>query len=189
MFKREKQELERVFPAFGLEPFERQFFAPPFTFMKRLTDEMDRLFGDVAFRRGYLPEGELAKWVPPVEVLEKEGQLIVRAELPGLAREDVKVELTNEALVITGERKQEKEEKKENFYRAERTYGSFYRAIPLPEGIEAEKATAKFANGVLEVVMPVPKQIEAKKRMLPIEGVEEKPKAKEKEKEKELVTA
>jgi HSP20 family protein len=85
-----------------------------------------------------------------VDVLEREGQFIVRADLPGMSKEDVKVEITDDLLTIQGERK---EERKGYSYR-ECRYGSFYRAIPLPEGVDAGKATADFHKGVLEVVMP-----------------------------------
>jgi HSP20 family protein len=82
---------------------------------------------------------------------------MVRADLPGLTKEDVKVELTENLLMISGERKEEKEEKREGFYRSERSYGSFYREVPLPEGAMTEKAAATFRNGVLEITIPAAK--------------------------------
>jgi len=90
-------------------------------------------------------------------VLRNDGQLMVRADLPGLKKEDVKVELTNDMLTISGERKEENEEKREGFYRSERSYGSFCRQIPLPDGVKTETANATFSNGVLEITMPAPK--------------------------------
>jgi HSP20 family protein len=90
-------------------------------------------------------------------VLHSDGQLMVRADLPGLTKDDVKVEMTNDMLTISGERKKEIEEKREGFYRSERSYGSFYRQIPLPEGVQTEKANAIFRNGVLEITMPAAK--------------------------------
>ena len=95
-------------------------------------------------------------WSPQVEVFEREGQLVLRADLPGLTKEDVKVEVTNEAINISGERKSEHEEKREGYYRSERSYGSFYRSIPLLEGVNAEDANATFRNGVLEITMQAP---------------------------------
>ena len=74
-----------------------------------------------------------------------------------MKKDDVKVELTDEMLTLSGERKQEKEEKREGFYRNERSYGSFYRQLPLPQGVKTEKANAVFHNGVLEITMPAPK--------------------------------
>ncbi len=83
--------------------------------------------------------------------------------------DDIKVEVTDEMLTIQGERKHEKEEKREGYYYGERAYGSFYRAIPLPEGADPAKATAEFHNGVLEVTMPAPKRPEKKSRLLEIQ--------------------
>src|SRR6185503_13501622 len=94
---------------------------------------------------------------------------------PGLTKDDVKVELTNDMLTLSGERQEEKEEKREGFYRSERSYGSFYRQIPLPEGTKTEDANATFRNGVLEITMPAPK-VETSTRKLEIkEPIEEKP--------------
>jgi len=96
-------------------------------------------------------------WLPQIEVRQNNEQFTVRADLPGLTKDDVKVEVTNDFLMISGERKEEKEEKREDFYRSERSYGSFYRQIPLPEGAKTENAAATFVNGVLEITIPAPK--------------------------------
>jgi HSP20 family protein len=139
----------------------------PFQMMRRFTHDMERLFEDFQgfgvpnfFKEEFMPfrmEFDKVEWVPPIEVLRKNGEFMVRADLPGLTKEDVKVELTDNLLTISGERKEEKEEKREGFYRTERNYGSFYRQIPLPEGTKTEKAVATFRNGVLEVTMPAHK--------------------------------
>lgn len=152
--------------------------ASPFGAMRRFADEMDRLFDDfrhgtgAALPRLTLPgegrEAGEAGWLPPVEVTERGGQLVIRADLPGLGKDDVKVEVRDDAIAIQGERRQEKEEKRRGFYRSERSYGSFYREIPLPDGAAAEQAKASFRNGVLEVTMPAPPKI-AKGRRLSIE--------------------
>jgi HSP20 family protein len=105
--------------------------------------------------------------MPAIEVTEREGNLVVRADLPGIKKEDVKIEMTPEALIIRGERKQEHEEKKEGYYRSERTYGQFHRSIPLPEGADLDKAKAEFKDGVLEVTVPVP-ETQARRREIPI---------------------
>src|SRR4029453_9986933 len=121
-----------------LEPSTRS----PFTFMRRFSEKMDRLFEDFGFGRGWLaPSFESgldwlgtfgnASWVPQVEVFQRGDQLVVRTDLPGLTKDDINVEITDEALVIRGERKSEREEDKEGYYRSERSYGSFYRKIPL----------------------------------------------------------
>jgi HSP20 family protein len=125
--------------------------------MRRFSEEMDRAFEGFGLARGRLfGGGEAGMWSPAVEVFERDNNLIVRAELPGLSKDDVKVEVTDDGLVIHGERKRESEEKGERWYRSERSYGQFYRLIPLPEGANAEQAKARFENGVLEVSMPIP---------------------------------
>jgi len=131
----------------------------PFSFMRRCTEEMDRLFEDFGDRHEWLawpPEWREGRWRPDIEMFEKDGQLIVRADLPGLTKNDVKVEIIEDALMIQGERKKEHEEKGETFYRSERSYGSFYRSIRLPEGVSPESVNATFHDGVLEVTMKAP---------------------------------
>jgi HSP20 family protein len=107
-------------------------------------------------------------WNPEIEVFEKGNHLVTRIDLPGLKKEEVKVEVTDGYLAISGERKREEEEKKEEFYRCEREYGSFYRAVPLPEGVKFEDVKATFADGVLEVSVPLPAKPEAKVRTVEI---------------------
>jgi HSP20 family protein len=109
-------------------------------------------------------------WAPHVEVMEREGQFVVHADLPGLTKDQVKVEVTDDAVTIHGERKEEKKEEKKGYYYNECHYGSFYRSIPLPEGSDSSKATAEFRNGVLEVSMPGPKHLEKKARGLEIKS-------------------
>ena len=153
--KEQKKELEPRF----MEPFRSDYFENPFSLMRRFSNEMDRLFEGFGFRpRFFETPVETALWAPNVEVLEKEGKLIVRAELPGLTKDDVKVGVTDDVLTLEGERKQEKEEKREGYFRSERSYGAFYRAIPLPDGVKADGIVANFRNGVLEVAMPLVKE-------------------------------
>ena len=136
----------------------------PFRMMRRFTKDMERLFNDFDelrfsnfFKDFARMEFDTRKWAPQIEVLQNNGQLLVRADLPGLTKDDVNVGLTDDMLTISGERKEEKEEKREGYYSSERSYGSFYRQIPLPEGARTEDATATFRNGVLEITMPAPK--------------------------------
>jgi HSP20 family protein len=160
-------------PRFGkTEPVRSPFDAPffrgnlfalnPFTLMRRFTDEMDHFFK---------PSGELAAtpnaWIPVVEVKEKDNKLIVTAELPGLKKEDVKVYVEGDALILEGERKKETEEKGADFYHSERSYGAFYRSIPLPEGIKLDAISANFTNGVLEAVIPVA-EVKTKRKDVPV---------------------
>lgn len=105
---------------------------------------------------------------------EKDGKLLVTAEIPGVKKEDLKVHVDGKVLVIEGERKQEKEEKREGYYHSERSYGQFYRSISLPEGANADQVAAQFNNGMLEVTVPLP---EAKQKPKEV-PVQEGPKAK-----------
>ena len=145
-------------------------------FFHKFMEDMERAFEDFTvmpewkMRNVFEPRSEKA-WIPRVDVFEKNGQFMVRADLPGLKKEEVKVEVTEAGLTLEGERKLEKEEKREGFYRAERAYGSFFRMIPLPEGVNVEKSTATFKDGVLEVALPViAKKEEAQARRLEIKG-------------------
>jgi len=160
----------------------------PFSFMRRFSEEMDRLFGDFGFGRGLASEfGRLADlegslWSPQVETFEREGKLIVRADLPGLTKDDINVDITDDAIKIRGERQQEWEENEEGYYRSERSYGSFYREIPLPIGVNREEANATFRNGVLEITMPAPARQSSSRRVEIGEGTEteQQPQAKSK---------
>jgi HSP20 family protein len=140
------------------------FLSNPFSLMRRFSEEMDRSFG-----RFFDRESGESLWSPAIEVRQDEGQLKVHADLPGLKPEDVRVEVTDDQLVIQGERKYEQEEKKKGVYRSERRYGRFYRAIPLPEGTNTEQVKAQFRNGVLEVAIPTPEQ-KSNRREIPIES-------------------
>jgi HSP20 family protein len=137
-------------------------WSSPFALMNRFADEMDHLFEDFGFGRGWGEMGPAA-WSPQIEAFERGGQFIVRADLPGLTKDDVKVEINDDALTIQGERKQESEEEREGFYRSERSYGSFLRSIPLPEGVKADEAKANFRDGVLEITMPVLQRAESRR--------------------------
>ena len=173
MKNKEKKDLElaRKTPEFN-----------PFGIMRRFTKDMERLFDDFGgftfpgfFNREFFQLGDFKdfEWTPQIEVLKSNGDLMVKADLPGLTKNDVKVELTDQALTISGERKEEKEEKGEGFYRTERNYGRFYRQIPLPEGAKTDKANATFTNGVLEVKIPVAK-MESHARKVEIKEAPEK---------------
>lgn len=107
-------------------------------------------------------------WAPKIDVFEKDNVLVVKADLPGMKKDEVHVTLEENDLVLTGERKEEKEVKEENFYRAERMYGSFYRRLPLNFTADPAKIEAKFKDGVLEVKVPVQKVDEPKGLPIPI---------------------
>ena len=137
----------------------------PFELMRLFTDELDRAFGGLGLLRG---AGEVEKWTPSVEVFERDNNLVVRAELPGMDKDDVRVELTDDGLLIEGERKREQEERFEGGYRSEIVYGHFHRLIPLPEGADVDQAKAQINNGVLEVVIPMAES-RRQRRSIPVE--------------------
>ena len=148
----------------GVTLFEGTFNFPLF---RRLGREIDYLFDRFGLERNvFEPAGTM--WTPDVEMFQRGTELVVRADVPGMKREDVTVEITNGMVTLRGERKQEKEEKKEGYYRAERTYGSFLRTLPLPEGVKVGEAKAVMRDGVLEITMPTTK-VEGEKRTLAIE--------------------
>jgi len=147
-------------------PFGRWFGLSPLALMREFTDEMDRTF------RGEMPgmgtSTELALWAPSVDIRHCDGNMVITAELPGLKKDEVKVEVTEDALVIQGERKREHKEDHEGYHRWERNYGQFYRAISLPEGAKTDQIKAELEDGVLKVSMPVP-MTEKKSRQVTIE--------------------
>jgi HSP20 family protein len=134
----------------------------PFDLLRQMTTDFDRMFDEAgwpSFRWPALQSQRLtetAAWNPQIDVFEKDNRLVTKVDLPGLKKEDVKVEVIDGRLAISGERKTESEEKKNDFYRCEREYGSFYRAVPLPEGVKLDDVKASFADGVLEVSVPLP---------------------------------
>src|SRR5262245_31462543 len=146
------------------------FGISPFELMRRFTDELDHAFEGLGLMRGAdVGAREIEMWTPSVEVFERDNNLVVRAELPGLDNEDVKVELTDDGLVIKGERRREHEERREGGYRSEIVYGRFYRLIPLPEGANIDQAQARMNNGVLEIMIPMA-ETRRQPRSIPVES-------------------
>ena len=101
-------------------------------------------------------QGAGGLWSPQIETFQRGSEFVVRTDLPGLKKDDVKVDITDDSLTIEGERREEHEEDREGYYRSERSYGSFCRVIPLPDGAITDSAKANFNNGVLEIVMQAP---------------------------------
>jgi len=146
----------------------------PFSLMRRISDEMDRFFESFGLggRSGFFPTGQggdwgegrqsganlPSMWSPHIEVFERNGKLVIQADLPGIKRDDVNVRLEQDALIIQGQRQQQQTTNERGYYRSERSYGSFYRTIPLPEGIDTETATASFRDGVLEIELDAPRE-------------------------------
>jgi HSP20 family protein len=146
----------------------------PLTLLRHVTSEFDRMFEEPAWAAFRWPslrtrEASEAVWFPEIDVFERDNRLVTKIDLPGMKKEDVKVEVADGNLAISGERKTEAEEQKERFYKCEREYGTFYRAVPLPEGVRLEDVKATFADGVLEVSVPMPAKPEAKVRKVEIQ--------------------
>jgi HSP20 family protein len=144
----------------------------PFSTMRRITEDIDRLFDSFGFGRSFFPsefgqgaqsgyndpQGTFALWAPHVDVVERDGKLLISADLPGVRKEDVKVEINQDSVTLQGQRHQERTSSDRGYYQSERSYGSFYRTILLPEGVNTESASATFRDGVLQIEVQAPSQ-------------------------------
>ena len=138
----------------------------PFREFAEMQDRMNRLFGNVYLRDE--DTGFHGRWAPAVDIFETDNHdLVVRAELPGMSREDIDVTVENGTLVLKGERKFDSEVKEENYRRIERTYGTFHRSFTLPNTVDTSKVSADYKNGVLTVKLPF--REEAKPRTINVE--------------------
>jgi len=152
--RKEEKPLEPYRPSMWLTPFERMeemfedFFRRPFG--RPWWPTLPRLF----------EEREL---VPSVDIFEEGDDVVVKTELPGMAKDDIEVNLTDNTITLSGEKKKEEKIEKKDYYRLERSYGSFSRSFTLPADVQTDKAKASFKNGVLEV--RIPKTEEAKKKV------------------------
>ncbi len=137
----------------------------PFRELDTLQERMNRMFDESLFR--LRPGRSEALWSPAVDILEDENNITVKAELPDMTEKDIDVKIENNVLTIKGEKKLEKEEKRENYHLIESTWGNFVRSFNLPAGVDGDKAQAKFDKGVLRITLPKkeetkPKQIKVK---------------------------
>jgi len=137
----------------------------PFRDFERMRREMDR-FWDSFFDIGVTRPGAEGDWLPSLDVAETKNDIVVKAEIPGLDPKDLDISLSDGLLTIKGEKKQEKEEKEENYHFIERSYGAFSRSIRLPREVQSDKISASYKNGVLKVTLP--KSEEAKKKEVKI---------------------
>jgi HSP20 family protein len=131
----------------------------PFAELGELRSRFDRMFDDFTF-------GRERTWTPAIDVVRDNGNLVVRADIPGIKPEEVKIEVEDDILTVSGEHEEHKEEKDKHYVRRERRYGSFSRSMALPSGVEANSIKAKTHDGVVEVTIPLPK--EAKKETVTI---------------------
>ena len=131
-----------------------------------IQNEMNRLFNtffDTPTTGNGGNGGGLRRWVPAMDLVETEDHFVLKADLPGLAEGDVNIEVEDNVLTVSGERKAEHEDKREGYVRVERSYGSFRRSLTLPEGVDAEAVSASFDKGVLEVRIPKPEERKPRK--------------------------
>jgi HSP20 family protein len=127
----------------------------PLRELSSLQTEMNRLF-NTAFDGGQQGTAAARRWAPAMDLLETDEHFVLRADLPGVSEEDVSIELEDNVLTLSGERKTEHEDRREGFYRVERSFGSFSRSLTLPRGVDADAVSATFDKGVLEVRIPKP---------------------------------
>ncbi len=131
----------------------------PFSDLVSLRDDMDRLF-ETFF--GQHPEDREGFWAPILDIEESNGNIVVKAEIPGMEKDEIKVSVRNNMLSISGERKQEIETKDKTFHRIERSYGKFSRTITLPSEVDADKIKAAYKDGVLNITLPKPESMKPK---------------------------
>jgi HSP20 family protein len=144
----------------------------PLRELSSLQNEMNRLFS-AAFDAPAGGNGGARRWTPAMDLVETDEHFVLRADLPGMSESDVNIELEDNVLTVSGERKAEHEEKSEGFYRVERSFGSFARSLTLPKGVDPEAVTAAFEKGVLEVRVPKPER--RKPRKIAISGADDEP--------------
>jgi HSP20 family protein len=135
----------------------------PFRDLMALQDRMGRLFGDSIFRPVVDERSLLGDWMPAVDIYEDAESITIQAELPGMEMKDIDVKVEDNRLTLSGERKLEQEEKRDNYHRIERVYGSFYRNFALPTTVEAEKIRAAYERGILKVTLPKREETKPKK--------------------------
>ena len=123
----------------------------PFAELADLRGRFDRMFGEIG-------DGHERAWVPAVDVVRDDGHLVLRADIPGIKPEEVKIEVEDDVLTVSGEHEERKEEQEKDYVRRERRYGSFSRSMVLPPGVDAKAIKAQTHDGVLEVTIPLPEQ-------------------------------
>jgi HSP20 family protein len=147
----------------------------PFRELNTLQSEVNRLFNTVFEGQGGTAGngGTLPRWMPAMDLLESGDHFVLRADLPGMSEDDVKIELEDSTLTISGERKVQHETEQEGYYRVERASGAFSRSLTLPKGVDPESVAASFDRGVLEVRIPKPEERKPRRIEIAATGSEE----------------
>jgi HSP20 family protein len=159
----------------------------PFAMMRDMQEQVDRWFNRIGVGNWTSPSSwassagnwmsraaqQIGDWTPAIDAFQRGNEFIVRADVPGMTRNDLSVEIGDDAITIHGERKHEQQEERDGVYWSERSYGSFSRVIPLPPGAISDSAKANFNNGVLEVVIQSPSQEVRRGRKVDITGHDE----------------
>jgi HSP20 family protein len=136
------------------QPMGRELMSYPIDMLRRFRHDMDRLFEDMNPIRSERQSTLMSVWSPRTEMLEREGKFVIRIELPSVEKDDVRVTLSGDRLLVEGERRQKEEQQATGYYESEWTYGRFFREIPLPEAVDPGEVSASFNNGVLEITLP-----------------------------------
>ncbi len=158
----------------------------PFAWMRQMQDQLDRAFNSIwsgSTPSPWAPEQVFgpSDWSPAIDVFQRGNDLVVRADVPGLSKDDITVDIADDSLTIRGERRYDHEEERDGVFRSERSYGSFCRVVPLPQGAITDSAKATFNNGVLEIVLQAPSFDVRRGRRIDIkERAPEKPKDQQK---------
>ncbi len=132
-------------------------------------NDMSRFFDQWYRPTRYRAESETLDWMPVVDILEADGHVEIRAEMPGLSEQDVQVAVTDDVLTLKGEKTQESEDKDQKYHRVERSYGRFQRSFTLPANLDPEDIKAKFTHGVLTISIPKVKEVEPKEVQISVE--------------------
>jgi HSP20 family protein len=167
------------------QPIDRpghRWTSSPLRALERFADEIDSVFDDFGLGRNWLASRRALRarrsadiWMPQVEISQQNHELVVRADLPGMKKDDISIDVTDDEISISGERRQEQETEHDGVYRSERSYGTFSRTIRLPEGAMTDQAKATFKDGVLEIRVPAPPEQVTRGRRLEIkEGTDAK---------------
>ena len=130
----------------------------PWREMTTLQNRFNRMFDDPFFRIGKLDDDSMGMWNPKVDLYEKDDNFVIKAELPGVVKKDITIDLKDRILTLSGERSYDNDVKEENYYRRERSYGKFQRAFTLPADVDSDKIKAEFKDGVLQVEVPKPEE-------------------------------